>query len=178
MKKIGIMIMTVLLLVGSLMGCAGKASEAEQKNVAVEDILQAIKDAYGESYLPNAELDETMLTDMYGLDMSLIESFVAEMPMIGFHPDRVIVAKAAEGKGEELETAFKGIQEYLIQDSFMYPANIAKTQASEVVRSGDYVAFLLVGAANENMEASEEEQLKFAEEETQKAVDAFYSMFE
>ena len=176
MKKMGCMVLAVLLLVAALTGCGGKDSAA-QKDVPVEEILQAVKDAYGEAYLPNTELDEAMLADMYGLDMSLIESFVAEMPMIGFHPDRVIIAKAVTGKGEELETAFKELQEYLIQDSFMYPANIAKTQASEVVRNGDYVAFLLVGAANENMEASEEEQLKFAEEETQKAVDAFESCF-
>ena len=43
---------------------------------------------------------------------------------------------------------------------------------------GDYAAFLLVGAVDENMDASQEEAVKFAQKEVQKAVDAFYLMFE
>uniref|UniRef100_UPI00405748D5 DUF4358 domain-containing protein n=1 Tax=Agathobacter sp. TaxID=2021311 RepID=UPI00405748D5 len=176
MKKLVLGLVMGMMLTGILAGCGNGGSSA--KDIPVEDILQAVKDAYGESYLPNAEMDAATLDEMYDIDMELMESYVAEMPMIGFHPDRVIIAKAVGGKGAELEEEFLDLKEYLIEDSFMYPANMAKTQAAQVVRNGDYVAFLLVGAANENMEASEEEQLKFAQEETQKAVDAFNSVFE
>jgi len=110
MKKLVWMLLVVLTLGGVLGACTGKSAQTEQKDVPVEEILQAIKDAYGEGYLPNAPLDETMLEEMYDIDMELVDTFVAEMPMIGFHPDRVIVAKAVEGKGTELEEEFKDLQ--------------------------------------------------------------------
>ena len=51
-----------------------------------------------------------------------------------------------------------------------YPANIAKVNASQVLRNGDTVCFLLAGAVNEDMDASEEDAQKFAEAEVQRAL--------
>lgn len=179
MKKTLLLCCMALLLTGLFAGCKGDVTGKEEaKNVAVEDILQAVKDAYGEDYLPNFEMDETMLSEQYGIDMSLVDSYVAEMPAISFHPDRVVIAKAKEGKGDELEAALTEMRRYIIEDSFLYPANMAKANASQVVRNGDYVALLMVGAVDENMEATEEEQLAFAKEEVQKAVDAFNGCFQ
>ena len=59
----------------------------------------------------------------------------------------------------------------------IYPMNYAKTQACQVVRKGDYAALFLVGAIDMREDASEEEQLSFAKEEVQKAVDAFEGCF-
>lgn len=176
MKKLHV-VLGVLFCCFLLLGGCGK-KETVQKDVNLDDIMAKIREAYGENYLPNMELDSAMLEEQMGLDTSLMEQVKAEMPMIGFHPDRVIVVKAQEGKGEEVEAQLNAYRDVLVEDSFQYPANLAKTEASQVVRQGDYVAFLLVGAPNENMDASEEEQLKFAQEETQKAVDAFNSFFE
>ncbi len=167
-----------LLLAGLLVmltGCAkGNSGQAE---VEVSDILAKIKEAYGENYLPDTELDEAMLGQMFNLDLSLVEAYAAEMPMISNHPDRVVIVKAKEGKGREVEEQLKAARKVLVEDSFQYPANMPKVESSQVVREGDYVGFLLVGAVNENWDASEEEQLTFAQEETQKAVDAFQSFF-
>lgn len=194
MKKLHVlfaMLMCCLLVVA---GCGKKDDDqkvedqqsenqqAEEKeepvDIDLEEMMTGIREAYGENYLPNTPIDDTMLEEMFGLDVSLMEEKVAEMPMIGFHPDRVILVKAVEGKGGEVEAQLTAMRETLVEDSFQYPANLAKTEASVVVRNGDYVAFFLVGAPNENMDASEEDQLTFAQEETQKAVDIFNSFFE
>ncbi len=161
-------------LTGLLAGCGGKK---EQKEPEVADILKAVQDAYGEDYLPDTDLDEAALSDFFGLDMSLVDSFAAQMPMISAQPDRVIIAKAAEGKADELEAALEGLRTALVEDKMIYPINIAKTQASVVVRNGDYVAFFLLGASDDRTDATEEEQLEFAKEQTQKAVDAFTGCF-
>lgn len=178
MKKIWILLMTALLALGLLIACGGKETTTEAKEVPVEDILQAVKDAYGENYLPDTAIDAETLGGMYDINMDLIAELASELPMIGVHPDRVIIAKAVDGKGEELEAEFQALRDYLVEDSFMYPINMAKTQAAQVVRNGDYVAFLLVGAPNDNLDASEEEQLKFAEEQTKIGVDAFNACFQ
>lgn len=169
---LGVLLFCVLFL---LAGCAG--GNKGQAEVDVSDILSAVQEAYGEDYLPNAELDENMLSDRYGIDLTMVEAYAAEMPMISFHPDQVVIIKAKEGKGEEIEEKLKSAQKTLIEDSFQYPANLPKVNASQVVREGDYVAFLLVGAVNEDLDSSEEDQLAFAKEQTQKAVDAFESFF-
>ena len=178
MKKLHVVLGMLLCCLFVLAGCGKSATEEAAVNVDLNEVMTKIREAYGENYLPNAAIDNQTLQDMFGLDLTLIEEAVAEMPMIGFHPDRVIVIKAVEGKGEDVEAQLTALRTTLVDDSFQYHANIAKTEASQVVRHGDYVAFLLVGAPNDNMDASEEEQLKFAQEETQKAVDAFNSFFE
>jgi len=178
MKKLHVVLCMLLCCIFVLAGCGkGTSGQTASVDVELEDIMAKIREAYGENYLPNAAIEEEMLKDMFGLDLELIEDVVAEMPMIGFHPDRVILIEAEDGKGEEVEEQLNTLRTTLVEDSFQYPANIAKTEASQVVRHGDYVAFLLVGAPNDNMDASEEEQLEFAKAETQKAVDVFNSFF-
>lgn len=173
-KMIGLITGIMLLMIGLLSGCKGSTA---QKEPPVEDILKAVQEAYGEEYLPDSDLDEEMLSQFMGIDTTLIESLAAQMPMISAHPDRVVIAKAVEGKGDELEQELLRVRTALVEDQMIYPMNIAKTQACQVVRKGDYVALLLVGAVDMREDATEEEQLSFAKEEVQKAVDAFESCF-
>lgn len=147
------------------------------KQPAVEEILKAVQEAYGEAYLPDTDLDEETLTQFWGMDLDSVESFAAQMPMISAHPDRVIIAKAKEGRGDDLEAELEKMRTALVEDTLIYPMNMAKTQASQVVRHGDYAALFLVGAIDERADVSEEEALAFAQEETQKAVDAFEGCF-
>ena len=46
-----------------------------------------------------------------------------------------------------------------------YPGNIAKVNASEVVRHGDYVFFIMLGGFDQRDGVSEEQQLEFAKNE-------------
>lgn len=173
-KNILFFIAVFSLFTGLLAGCKGSSA---QKEPAVEDILKAVQDAYGEDYLPDSDLDEEMLSQILGIDTTLMESFAAQMPVISTHPDRVVIAKAAKGKGDALEEELLRVRTALVEDQMIYPMNIAKTQACRVVRKGDYAALLLVGAVDTREDASEEEQLSFAQDEVQKAVDAFESCF-
>ena len=119
----------ILLMAGALSGCKGSTA---QKEPAVEEILKAVQEAYGEDYLPDTDLDEEALSQFMGIDMTLIDTFAAQMPMISAHPDRVVIAKAAEGKGDALEEEFQRIRTTIVEDQMIYPMNIAKTQASQV----------------------------------------------
>jgi len=153
-----------------------QSENTENKDVSLASILEQIKAAYGENYLPNTPLDEEMVKETFKLDLELVEEFVAEMPMIGFHPDKVLIVKAKEGKIEDVVAQLEAARTELIENSMTYPANIEKIQSTKVVSNGNYAAFLLVGSS-ENMLEDEAERLKFAEDEVQKAVTAFDSMF-
>lgn len=152
-------------------------NNTNKTDVTVDDILNAIKTAYGENYLPNAEIPAEALELEFGLTPDMYEAVKAEQPMIGAHADRVVIVKAAEGKADAVEAALTTAKENKINDTFQYPMNLPKINATQIVRNGDYVCFLLVGAANENMEATEEEAKKFAEDEVQKGVKAFNDLF-
>ncbi len=174
-KKLVILTAVCALAVGMLAGCKSKESAGSEPEV--KEILAAVQEAYGEDYLPDTDIDKETLEAGFGIDMSLVEDFAAQMPMISVHPDCVIIIKATEGNGETIEKALETYKESLLQAGMCYPANIAKTEASEVLREGDYAAFFLVGAPDDRLDATEEEALDFAKEQTQKAVDAFEGFF-
>lgn len=195
MKKIVVTLLSVVLIAGVLTACSkadtnkpasdknpssnetGTGDQTNNSNVTVDEILNAIKATYGEDYRPNMEINAEMLKTEFGLTSDLYKEVKAEEPMIGTHADRVVIVKAAEGKAENVEAALITAKENKINDTLQYPMNIAKINATKVVRNGDFVAFLLVGAINENMDANEEEAKQFAEKEVEKGVKAFNDLF-
>ena len=176
MKRMFTLLMA-LLTIFSLAACGGK-EEAPAKDYSAQEIFDAIKDAYGENFIPDADMVEEEYTETYGLNMDDVAEIKAQMAMISFNPDRIVVVKSNEGKGEAVEKALTDARQNLIETGMWYPANLAKVNASQVLRNGDYVVFMMVGANNDNIEASEEEAKKFAEEQMQIGVDAFNAMFE
>lgn len=149
----------------------------EETEGTVGKIAEKIIEAYGENYLPNMDIPEEMLKDNIGLDPDSYTEIFAQQPMISAHPDTIIIAKAASGKTDEVKSALEKYQDMLINDSFQYPMNVAKVNSSKIVANGDYVAFIMLGAINENEDSSEEEQAAFAEAQTAIGVDAFNAYF-
>lgn len=164
---------------------AGDASENEviEEEVTVNvtgplaDAYTAIREVYGEDYLPNMEIPAELLETVYGINPEYVTQVVAEQPMIGMHPDLFIGIEATEGNADAVEEALKSYQDYLINESMQYPMNLAKVSACEVLRYDNYVFLVMLGAINENMDASEEDAAAFAKAEMQKAVEALDTVF-
>ena len=176
MKKI----VCVCLLVGLLGGCAksGGVSSQAEPDISVETILDKVRAAYGEEYLPDMEIPPELLESEFGLSADLYTQAVGEMPMMSTFPDRVVIVRAAEGRADDVEAALQSAREAKISSELQYPVNIPKTNATKVVRHGGYVAFFLVGAPLSDFNMTEEDVAEYMEEEVQKAVAAFDSFFE
>ena len=59
------------------------ASATEYADDTLKQVYAAVKEAYGENYLPNMALEEQMLADSWGVDMTLVDgAYFAEVPMI------------------------------------------------------------------------------------------------
>lgn len=60
------------------------ASETESavSSETIDTILGEIKEAYGETYMPNMELDPQMLKDITGITPDQYLGYAAEMPLI------------------------------------------------------------------------------------------------
>ena len=153
-----------------------QTENAENYDISVTAILDKVKAAFGGDYLPNMPIEEEMVKETFKLDLGLVEEYVAEMPMIGFHPDKVLIVKAKEGKIDEVVAQLEAAKTEMVENGINYPANLEKVQSTKVVSKGNYAAFFMVGSSN-NMSEDPEERLKFAEDEVQKAVTAFNSMF-
>lgn len=175
MKKI-----SVFLVLCFSLGLFAACSKEEEKtyDYTAGDVYDAIKEAYGEDFLPDGDMNEEEYTVTYGLDMDKVEDIKAGITMISFHPDRLLVAKAKQGEGESVEETLKAARDNMVETGMWYPANLAKVNASQVVRAGDYVAFIMLGAVDEREDATEEEAAEFAKEQVQIGVDAFNALFE
>lgn len=95
------------------------------------DAYEAVRDVYGEDYLPNTVIPADLLESVYGVNPEYVAQFVAEQPMISMHPDLFIGIEATEGNAEAVEAALQAYQEYLINDSMQYPMNLAKVSACQ-----------------------------------------------
>jgi len=193
MKKTIICALAALLAVATIAGCssntassstgstasseASSSSEVIVADVSISEVHEAVKAAYGDNYVPAMPFEELQLKEIYGVNTDNVEEFIMEGPMMSAHIDVFAAIKAKEGKGEEVEAELNAYRDILVADTMQYPSNLAKIAASQVIRHGDYVFFVMLGAFNEDMEASEDEQAKFAQEQTQIGIDAINAFF-
>ncbi len=174
MKKTRILFFIMLSLI--LVGCSSKPS-TEGKTADINAIHTAVKDIYGDDYLASMPLEMENLVDMMGVSADDINKFVAEVPMMSTHVDTFVAIEAKEGKGDAVFGALNTYRTALIEDGLAYPMNLPKINASKVIQHGDYVFFVMLGAYNDDMDASEEDQIVFAQEEVKKAEDAIAGFF-
>ncbi|MGN9166251.1 DUF4358 domain-containing protein [Tissierellaceae bacterium HCP3S3_D8] len=175
MKKTFILFLAVVMAVSFLGGCAPK--EVETNVVDLNEIHDAVKEAYGEDYFPNRELTPEEIENLTGIKEDDMEDFIAESPMISVQADTFIAIKAKEGKGDIIEKSLEKYRTSLVEDSLQYPMNIAKVNGSKIVRHGDYVFFLMLGKIDERTEATDEERLEFAKAEVKRGEDVINEFF-
>ncbi|MDO5416152.1 MAG: DUF4358 domain-containing protein [Lachnospiraceae bacterium] len=153
--------------------------ETEAKKVELADVQAALKEALGEQYIPSMEFDAEMFQNTFGVDAELYDSFLAEGPMISVHVEQFVGVKAKEGKGEEVEKALNAYRDNLVENSMQYPMNMPTIEASQVLRMGDDVYFIMLGRADDAaFEESEEKALESAKENNAKAVKIVEDMYQ
>ena len=148
------------------------------KEISLDEIHAAVKEAYGENYIPSAAFDEQGMKELFGINSDLYDSFIAEGPMISVHVDTFVAVKAKEGKGEEVAQHLNDYRDSQLNGAMQDPMNLPKIEASQVVRHGDYVFFVMLGTPSEEAEVQgEEAALESAKENTQIAIDIIDGFF-
>lgn len=148
------------------------SSTASTLDIKLADIHKAVKDAYGEDYLPSMEIDAAALEERFGVKPDLVKEFIAEGPMMSTHVDTFIAIQAQEGKGKEVEDALKTYHEGQVNDALQYPMNLAKVKSAQVFREGDYVFYVMLGKIDEENGDDESAALEFAKGEVEKGLNA------
>ena len=112
---------------------------------SLDDIVNTIKNAYGESYLPNMQVEPDVFNELTGLTSEDYIEYFAEMPMISAQVDTLFVVKATEDNIGKVAEKLTSYRDMLLHDSFQYPANMPKIEASVVEVYDDYVVFMMLG---------------------------------
>ena len=148
------------------------ADEEFLTDVDVEVVAQAVKDTLGEDYWPNTQMPPEFLKG-YGLTEDMYQEFLGEMPLISANVDTLVVIRAQENQAENVEAVLNAYRNALINDTFQYPANVGKIQASMVETFGDYVCFVQLGAdVSKLVDLGNEEVIKHCQKQNETALQA------
>ena len=150
--------------------------EKEEVMVELNDIVTAVKEAYGENYLPSMPYEEAMLSDVFGITMDDVEEWFAEGPMMSAHIDTFIVLKAKEGKVDSLKAELEAYLEQQKNDAMCYPNNLIRIQSGQVLSVGDYAIYMMLGGYDDAA-TTDEEIAAHAEEMAKVGVDAINTLF-
>lgn len=121
-------------------------------------VKTAVVDALGESYWPNTAIIPEMLEGTFGITPDMYSDYMGEMPMISTNVDTLLIIKANDDKVEAVAEALNTYRDNVIADTFQYPMNLGKLQASRIETFGNYVCFVQLGAENVIDEQTSEEQ--------------------
>lgn len=150
--------------------------EAGENNELTE-IRDAVAAAYGENYIPNMPLDEEILEAMYGITPDMYEAVLAETSAISVHVDTFIAVKADSDRVEDVKTAFENYRTFQLEEGMHYPMNLPKIEASEVLVYGDYVFYVMLGMADQDIEGEAELLAAFQEQNqiAKSVLDAYFA---
>lgn len=141
--------------------------------VALSTVLDAVKNAYGENYLPSMDLTAEDLKTRFGLNADDYTEAIGQVAMMSTQVDTFVAVHAKEGKAENVVSALNAYRDDLVNNSMQYPMNIPKVNASKVYQKGDYVFFIMLGAfAPDDLLADDPAAVTFHEEQNQIAIDA------
>ena len=174
-KSIMTLALATILSLSVIVGCTKKGSENTTPSGQLPKVHEAVKKAFGETYIPSTPYDTAQLQEMFGIKKDLVKEVIAEGPMMSVQVDTFIGIETQEGKADQVETALNAYKQKLIDTSLQYPMNLPKIKASAVQRIDNYVFFMILGEIPMNAE-TEEAQLAAAKAETKKATDAVESV--
>ena len=126
-------------------------SSAPSSNAGrLNDVTDAVKKAYGENYLPSMDLTADDLSSRFGLNSDDYAAAYGQVAMISTQVDTFVAVEAKDGKADAVASALNSYRDDLVNNSMQYPMNVPKVNASRVYQKGNYVFFLMLGAAAPN----------------------------
>ena len=140
--------------------------------VSMEDIVNTLKNTYGEYYLPSMPLDQETFNMLVNIESDMYDEFFAEMPMMSTHADRLFIVKTQ--KVDEVKAIFDAYRQSLIDDTMQYPMNVPKIENSLVYVMEDYVMFFMLGGYTDEMPEGVD---TMTPEEAEKAQEAIMTAF-
>lgn len=160
-------------------GQGGSEGILTSQDEKLNEIYGAVREAYGEDYIPSMEIDGEMLENIYGISSDWYEACIAEGPMMSAHVETFMGFKAVPGHEGDIAAALYDYRDRQLESGVQYPMNLPKLEASQVCEKDGYVFFIMLGSPDpEAEEQGEEAALRSAQEKNQAGIDVIESFFE
>lgn len=147
--------------------------------VTMDQIGTTLRNTFGELYLPSMPLDQDTFNMLTGLTSDMYSEFMAEVPMMMTHVDKLFVIKT--DNTEAVEAALNNYKTMQVEDAMQYPMNLTKLENAVVETHGEYVFYYMLGGYTESFVEDEAKQKEietaYYEEQNAKAHDALVALF-
>ena len=167
MKKM-LLILLSLAMVLSMAACGQKGKDNKGKTdvtATPTEIEQKIAEAIGkDNYLCDTDIDKDWLQNVYRLDLSQVDEYVAKQNSIGsVNPDTVIVLKVKDGYSDEAVKAINEGYAQIVSYIRQYPFGTAKVLNARLYQSGNYIIYVVAGASYDGEDSEAEAKLAASE---------------
>lgn len=120
--------------------------------LSAEDVWNAV--SAGRELPSFMDLDDGLLSDLYGIDAADLDSFVAKIPMMNVHATEFFIAKVKSGKMDTVKAGIAKRQADLDEQWSSYlPEQLELVQNYKLAESGDYVLFAIYEDADDVVKA-------------------------
>ena len=152
MKKILVSTLIAVMIGATLTGCgnknSGNSSSVEQStqqtnSVSAKEIVEKLNE---KQYVrAAAEIDDTMASEIYHLNLDDIEDYGILETQISPGPGFIMVVKAKEGKVDEVKASVEQVLQDKIGSAF-YPEEQEVSESAEVKVDGNLVSLFIVNS--------------------------------
>lgn len=123
--------------------------------LSAEDVWNAV--SAGRELPSFMDLDDGLLSDLYGIDAADLDSFVAKIPMMNVHATEFFIAKVKSGKMDTVKDGIAKRQADLEEQWSSYlPEQLELVRNYKLAESGDYVLFAIYEDADSVVKAFED----------------------
>ncbi|WP_294386069.1 DUF4358 domain-containing protein [uncultured Clostridium sp.] len=152
MKKILVSTLIAVMIGATLTGCgnknSGNSSSVEQStqqtnSVSAKEIVEKLNEK--EYVRAAAEIDDTMASEIYHLNLDDIEDYGILDTQISPGPGFIMVVKAKEGKVDEVKASVEQVLQDKIGSAF-YPEEQEVSESAEVKVDGNLVSLFIVNS--------------------------------
>ena len=152
MKKILVSTLIAIMIGATLTGCGNKntgnsssteQSEQQKASVSAKDVVEKLNEK--EYVRAAAEIDDTMASEIYHLNLDDIEDYGILETQISPGPGFIMVVKAKEGKVDAVKASVEQVLQDKIGKAF-YPEEQEITESAEVKVDGNLVSLFILNS--------------------------------
>lgn len=137
-------------------GTGGTNTQTPASGVSVTNIYDAISAelSSAEGGLPSfTDVDDNILDETYQIAKEDVTEYVGKMPMMNVNATEIFIARAGEGKVNDIEAQLKKRQKALDEQWKQYlPDQYELVKNYKLVKNGDYVMFFVGEGADRAVE--------------------------
>ena len=123
-------------------GSTMSPSQAQNRNL--DEFAAALKEEYGEDYLPDVTMNTTEIEELTGITSDMYEEIYGERSTMKENPDIFIAVRAKEDKKDEVKKLLEEYKDKMLNDN-NFEAVKDRLGETQIMEQDNYVFMFLLG---------------------------------